>query len=281
MSINRLCGRPIARHVLVVILLLVGTSFRSLTADDARLTERQSELANRYQQLEELLLRLAEVEAAENPERSALLRRAARQSSDKFVLEKMRSASDSLKTQEFQKAVDNQTAARQELAALLKLLMSEDRSKRIRDEKERLSNIAKAIKRTLRAQQSTRARTENGAELDQVQPEQESIGDRAEKLADQLAEENESESGEESPSPSESSPQSESSQSDPSKAQEDSRGDAEPKAGDDQSAPQKPGEKEPGEKKPGEKESGEKMPGEKKPGEKKPGEKESGEKMRR
>ena len=87
MSINHFRGRLIFRHVMVVLLLLVCSPSQSLSADGARLTERQTELANRYQQLEELLLRLAEVEAAENPERSALLRRAARQSSDKFVLD--------------------------------------------------------------------------------------------------------------------------------------------------------------------------------------------------
>jgi hypothetical protein len=252
MSINHFRGRLIFRHVLVVFSLLVCSSSRSLSGDDARLTERQSELASRFQQLEELLLRLAEVEAAENPERSALLRRAARQSSDKFVLDKMRSASESLKTQEFQKAVDSQTSARQELAALLTLLMSEDRSKRIRDEKDRLSNIAKAIKRALRAQQSTRARTENGAELDEVQPEQESIGDRAEALANELAEEYENSSPEDSSPTEEPSEKAQSSESEPSDDQQNSQDEADPKSGDEKSDEQQAKAQEAGEQKAGE-----------------------------
>ena len=79
---------------------------QNAVADEVELlTAKQQSVTQRYQRLEELLLRLAEVEATENPERSALLRRAAKQSRDKFVLEKLKLASSSLKTQEFQKTV--------------------------------------------------------------------------------------------------------------------------------------------------------------------------------
>ncbi len=83
------------------------------------MSQRQTGVADRYQRLEELLLRLADVESAENPERSALLRRAARQSRDKFVLEKLRGASESLRTQEFQKAVTNQELAEPRTAVVV------------------------------------------------------------------------------------------------------------------------------------------------------------------
>lgn len=254
---RRFCGLTARSGLVFIFSSVIALLAAPAIADDARLNERQSGLASRYQQLEELLLRLAEVEAAENPERSALLRRAARQSRDKFVLEKMRTASDSLQTEEFQKAVDNQSSARTELSSLLKLLMSEDRSKRIRDEKERYANIAKELKRAMRAQQSTRARTENGAELDEVQGEQKSISDRTEKLADRLSDEEPSESSPEANSKSGESKESKSGESKP---------------GDKKEA----GEKEAGEEKePGEKEADE----EKEPGqEEADGEKEAGEK---
>ena len=115
--------------LILIALLFPADSF----ADNAALSQRQAGVTERYQKLEELLLRLADMEVVENPERAALLRRAARQSRDKFVLEKLRSATDSLRTEEFQKAVESQESANEELAALLTLLMSEDRSKRIRD----------------------------------------------------------------------------------------------------------------------------------------------------
>ncbi len=229
-------------------------------AEESQLTERQLSVANRYQRLEELLLRLAEVEAAENPERSALLRRAARQSRDKFVLEKMRNASESLRTEEFQKAVDNQSAAKTELSALLKLLLSEDRSKRIRDEKERYQKLAKELKRALRAQQSTRARTENNADMKELEGEQKSIGDRTENLSDELAEEDETS---QSPSPSESQDKNE---KDP--------GEKGPRNDDGQSN-ENEGQPEDDNKKPEDdpKKSGEQQPKEQEPGEREPNEK--------
>src|SRR6056297_3230206 len=167
-------------------------------ADDteqSQLAQRQTGVTQRYQRLEELLLRLADSEAAENPERAALLRRAARQSRDKFVLDRLRGAQDSLRNQEFQKAVDAQEAANGELAALLKLLLSEDRSQRIRDEKERYAKLVKDLKRNLNNQRSTRARTENGVEMEEMQQEQKSVTERSAELNRRIQEEKQSQAG--------------------------------------------------------------------------------------
>ncbi|GAA5506241.1 hypothetical protein [Novipirellula caenicola] len=157
-------------------------------AQEANLPERQTGVASRYERLEELLLRLAEMEAAENPERAALLRRAARQSRDQFVLSQLRDATEALQNQRFQEAVDKQKGAAEGLQGLLQLLMSEDRSKRIRDEKERVANLIKDLKRVERAERSTRARNENGADLDEIQAEQEAITKRSEALQAELSE---------------------------------------------------------------------------------------------
>ena len=150
------------------------------------LSDRQTSVAARFEKLQELLLRLAEMEAVENPERAALLRRAARQSSDQFILEKLKTASESLETEEFQKAVENQEAAAKELGSLLTLLMSEDRSERIRAEKDRVQQMVKDLKRTLNNQRSVRARTENGADLEQLETEQKSVTERGKELSEQM-----------------------------------------------------------------------------------------------
>ena len=155
------------------------------------LGNRQASVAERFQKLQDLLLRLAEMEAAENPERAALLRRAARQSSDQFILEKLKTASESLETEEFQKAVENQEAATKELGSLLTLLMSEDRSERIRAEKDRVQQMVKDLKRTLNNQRSVRARTENGVDLEQLKSEQKSVTERGDALKNRMREDNE------------------------------------------------------------------------------------------
>ncbi len=150
------------------------------------LADKQNQVADRYRRLEELLLRLADVEADENPERAALLRRAARQSRETFVLEKLIAASQSLKTEQFAKAIESQGSAKEGLDKLLTLLLSEDRPQRIRDEKKRIANMIKELKVVERLQRSTRAQTENGAELREVAEEQSKIGDRSEKVINDM-----------------------------------------------------------------------------------------------
>ena len=266
-------------------LLLIAISFPTIAvADNEGLTQRQAGVTERYQRLEELLLRLADMEAAENPERSALLKRAARQSRDKFVLEKLRTATDSLRTEEFQKAVQNQESATEELSALLTLLMSEDRSQRIRDEKERYQKLIKDLKRNLNNQRSARARTENDADLEDVQQEQKSVTERSQELKDRLSQDNaanqaapsESEPGESEPGesqPSESQP----SESQPSESQPSESQPSESKPGESEPSESEPSESEPSESKPGESEPGESEPGESEPGESEPGESKPGE----
>ncbi|MFU7559905.1 hypothetical protein ACMFWY_14605, partial [Roseiconus sp. JC912] len=170
--------------------VLFGVSFASapLRAQESDLASRQNGVADRYQRLEELLLRLADVEAAENPERAALLRRAAKESREKFVLQQLRSAGESLQNEKYSDAISNQDTAAKGLSEILKLLTSEDRANRIRDEKEHIAKMIKDLKRIERSQRSTRARTENGADMDQLSKEQESIADRSEDLKEQISE---------------------------------------------------------------------------------------------
>ncbi|EMI58208.1 coiled-coil domain-containing protein [Rhodopirellula sallentina] len=184
------------------------------------LVARQTSVAARYARLEELLLRLADVEARENPERAALLKRVARQSRERFVLEKLRGASDLIADGQLSKALDDQKTATTELQGLLKLLLSEDRSSRIRDEKKRIGEIIKQLRLTERNERSVRARTENGVDLDEVLREQEEISKRAEQLNEELKDENED--GESDDEDSENGSQSESESQTESDAQSDS-----------------------------------------------------------
>jgi hypothetical protein len=240
--------------------LLLALSTRVMADTDA-LAKQQGSVAERYQRLEELLLRLADVEAAENPERSALLRRAARQSRDKFVLERLRTASESLRNQEFQKAVDNQDGAQAELTSLLKLLMSEDRSKRIRDEKERYAKLIKDLKRNLNNQRSARARTENGADLKRVQKEQKDVTERSRELNQRL-EDDESDQGDQANPESE---ETESEQPKESEGEDDESKPAEAQPGQSKPSDSQPSDSKPGDSKPGDSKSSDSKPSDSKP----------------
>ncbi len=167
-----------------------------VTEETDPLVARQTSVASRYARLEELLLRLADVEARENPERASLLKRVARQSRERFVLEKLRGAGDLIANGQLSKALDDQKSATTELEGLLKLLLTEDRSSRIRDEKKRIGEIIKQLRLTERNERSVRARTENGVELDEVLKEQEEISKRAEQLNEELQGDDEEDSDE-------------------------------------------------------------------------------------
>lgn len=193
-----------ANKIIVVLLALLswGVAAGSAFADEPGLADKQQQVAERYRRLEELLLRLADVEAEENAERAALLRRAAKQSRDLFVLDRLNTASQSLRSQQFKNALDSQNSAKEGLERMLTLLLSEDRPQRIRDEKERVGKMIQELKLVERLQKSTRARTENGMALEAISEEQKQIGDRAEKVREALREdaagdlEDEAEAGE-------------------------------------------------------------------------------------
>ncbi len=230
------------------------------------LADKQTQVTERYRRLEELLLRLADVEADENPERAALLRRAARQSRDTFVLEKLVAAGDSLKAEQFAKAIESQSAAKEGLDKLLTLLLSEDRPQRLRDEKKRIANMVKELKVVERLQRSTRARTENGAELKDVSDEQSKIGDRSEKASDELKDK---ETGDkETKEPKEPKAGDESKPSDEKSADENPADGKESDSKPDGES--QPSETQPPEEIPGQPQPGESQPAESKPSESKP-----------
>ncbi|MCM2369333.1 coiled-coil domain-containing protein [Aporhodopirellula aestuarii] len=199
---------PIVIVLCVGWLNLLGTTAAAQPSDAATETDplvaRQTSVAARYARLEELLLRLADVESRENPERAALLKRVAKQSRERFVLEKLRDAGELIASGQLSKALEGQKSATSELEGLLKLLLSEDRSSRIRDEKKRISEIIKQLRLTERNERSVRARTENGVELDEVLKDQEEISKRAEQLKDELQGDEDQDSDDESGEDSES-----------------------------------------------------------------------------
>lgn len=229
----------------------------------SELAAQQTQLAERFRKIEELLLRLADVEVAENPERAALLRRAAKQSREKFILDRLNSAAASLSSEEYQKAITDQKAAQQELTSLLKLLMTENRPERIREEKERVTRWIKDLKRLERLERGIRARAENGAELSEIESEQKSVTERTQELETELKDDADA-AQEAAPS-----------QEGPPLEGEPKEG--EPKAGESKEGESKEGESQEGESKEGEPKEGESKEGESKEGESKEGEAKEGE----
>ena len=145
------------RYSVVAIGLVMVANVALLRAqeDDAapsavdELTLKQSQLADKYQKLEDLIFNMADFEARENPQRAALLKEAYRQSKDRLTLSALNSVVESLERNSLKKAVETQETVKGDLSALLELLMSENRSDRLKSKSQRLKEYIKELKRFL------------------------------------------------------------------------------------------------------------------------------------
>lgn len=151
-----------------------------------RLSGRQSSIAGRVGDLEKVLLRSSELEAAENPTRAALLRRAVQLSKQVQLANLLADTADKLDGQQYSDAIAQQQIARKNLAEILKLLQSENRSERVREEREQVRRWIEETDRLLRMQGALRGRTEGGQELGEAQMNQEQLEAKADEIADDL-----------------------------------------------------------------------------------------------
>ena len=248
---------------------------------------KQGQLADKYARLEDLLFKLSALEQSTNPRRAALLQRAIQQSKDKLTKSQLDTVSRLLQQNQLKRAVDGQTTVQADLKSLLDLLMSEDRSERLKSEQQRIKEYIKEVERLIRLERSLQGQTEGGGDTKKLAEDQNNIAGRTEELAKKIKETEEGQSGEDAK------PQ----DGDAGKPQDNpnAKPNAEPKPGDMKPAggdpigkpmpgdpkegkpgengdQPKPGEPKPGEPKPGEPKPGEPKPGEPKPGEPKPGE---------
>lgn len=214
----------------------------------------QERLAGKYARLEELLLKMSALEGGTNPRRAALLLRAVEQSKERLTKTQLDSVAKLLGQKQLKRALDGQTQVQTDLKSLLDLLMSEDRSDRLKSEQQRIKEYIKEVERLIRLQKSLEGQTEGGADLQRIAKEQENVAGRVNDLSKKIKENEEG--GEQKPA-----------EKEPGEEQPD-----EQKPTNDTPAEEKPGERKPGEQKPGEQKPGEQKPGEQKPGEQKPGE---------
>src|SRR5262249_28935385 len=104
-------------------------------ADELALEE--SRIADKYAKLEQLMLKMAELEGLSNPKRAQLLTRAVGQSKDRLTKTQLETVVKLLNQKQLKRALDGQTSVQSDLKALLELLMSEDRSDRLKSEQQR------------------------------------------------------------------------------------------------------------------------------------------------
>jgi hypothetical protein len=255
-------------------LLVAGVvlgDFSRCYGDDEQLSEierlslDQSRIADNYSRLEQTIIRMAEIEATSNPQRAALLKRAVQQSSERLTRTQLNTVVKLLTPPaKLKRAIDDQELALQDLKDLLKLLLSEDRSARRKDQRDQVREFIKEVVRLIRLQRGLEGRTQNADDPKRLAGDQERVakrtGDLEEKIK-QLTEEGEPKDGE----PKDGEPK------------DGETKDGEPKDGEPKDGEPKDGEPKDGEPKDGEPKDGEPKDGEPKDGEPKDGEPQDGE----
>jgi hypothetical protein len=152
------------------------------TAAD-KLALEQQRVGDRFKRCEEVLLRMAELSAGTDPRRAALLRKAVAQSKDRLIGVQLETLIELLKKDQLALAIENQTAVEKDLQALLDLLLSENRAKRLESEKARIREYLKRLSALINQQKGIQGRTAGGGEPKELSGEQARVADKTGGLA--------------------------------------------------------------------------------------------------
>ncbi len=281
---NRLMPPLINAWRLIALLLFLGWGQQLAMAQDAE-TNAQVELAaveatlsDRYDRLELLAGRLAELSKATQPRRAELLQQLVASSREKDVPGRFEAIIEALREENLNDASVGQTSLQADLQAMLELLLQEDRDRQIESERQRISKYLAELNKLIRQQRGIKARTAGGDSEKELGDDQHRTADNAGELGDKIeATEGKSKSdSDEAKNSQESSDKSKEGEDSPSEDAQGEPGESVPKESsqDKQSpgTPDKPGESQPSESPSGDPQQSQSPPGESNPSESKPGE---------
>jgi hypothetical protein len=162
--------------------------------DVKQLAISQGSIADKYTKLEKLLEDMARIEAVNDPRRAALLMKALQLSKENLTGVKLDKCVRSLEQFEAKNRAERegllglQRETHQDMKALLEMLLSENRSDRLKREQDRIREYIKEVERILRLQKSVQGRTEGGAEPGEMAKDQDKVAERTGELAKQIRE---------------------------------------------------------------------------------------------
>ena len=148
-----------------------------------KLAIEQQRVAQRYKHLEDVLLRMAELGAANDPRRAALLKKAVAQSKDQLIAIRLDRLVELLGKDQLSRALENQTDVNQDLRALLELLLSENRAKHIANERARIREYLRLLNGLITQQKDIQGRTTGGDDVKQLADQQKKVGEKTGDLA--------------------------------------------------------------------------------------------------
>jgi hypothetical protein len=163
-----------------------SATLEQVEKSEGNLTAQQRQVAERFRELEKLLLRMAELTAPTDPRRAALLRQAVAQSKQRDIDHQFEQLIELLGQDRLATVVKGQGEVQQDLSRLLDLLLSEDRSKRIETEKERVRDYLRRVNRIIKEQKSAQAETARDGDKDKLADQQGKLADKTGELADDV-----------------------------------------------------------------------------------------------
>lgn len=167
------------------------------------LLTRQQQVAERFRELERLLLRMAELTESTDPRRAALLRQAVAQSKERAIEDQFGALIELLKKERFSPAVKGQENVRDDLMRLLELMLSEDRSKHIESEKERIRKYLERVNKIIKEQRQVQGATQRDDDAKELAERQGEIKDKTGELAEDVRKDEEARAPTKQPSESE------------------------------------------------------------------------------
>ena len=121
---------------------------------------------------------MAELTAASDPRRAALLKKAVAQSKEQLISVRFERLVELLGKDQLSRALENQTDLDQDLRALLELLMSENRAKTNEAEKARIREYLQRINTLIKQQEDIQGRTAGGDDPKRLAGEQGKLAER-------------------------------------------------------------------------------------------------------
>ncbi|TWT75828.1 hypothetical protein Pla123a_26100 [Posidoniimonas polymericola] len=179
---------PTAWRRLLACVLLFATCGAYACAQPADLSAEQAQLQEKFERLESLAVRIAELVEIENPDRAQQLRGAIATSRELALSDRFEAIVGLLENERYAAAQRDQGELADNLETLLGLLLADPREARLEAERERLKQAIKDVGRLIREQRSLRSETLDSEDLADQAGKQDALADDAEGVGKALGE---------------------------------------------------------------------------------------------
>ncbi|MGO9109247.1 MAG: hypothetical protein ACLP9L_08445 [Thermoguttaceae bacterium] len=152
------------------------------------LSTTQQQLAAEFKDFQGILMKMRDQVRQTDPNRAVLIEKALKESGERHVEADFQDIVNLLRRDKFGDAARKQGKVNEDLDAILKLLLSEDRSKRIQDEKALVRKYLNLLNGIIREQKDVQGRTAGGDDPKSLSGEQGSLAQRTGNLSKDIGE---------------------------------------------------------------------------------------------